>query len=282
MHDLKSHTQKRKKVRGNRTRKKSKKINYRAIFHRTLKISVTVFSAGLIVVSGFFLVQFMMVSDLFRVNEVEVSGNARINQKQAVALSDIQYGVNTFHLDLDMIGHKIEENPWIKEARVQRVFPRKVRISVTERHPVAIINLGYLYYLDEQGEIFKLLDGEDSLDYPVITGFDYDKAQDHDPAYVGQLKTIVALINELEAHTTLNLKQISEFHKSKDGGLTMFTINGGVEIRMGWAGFERKINRLEKIYHKLEPKLNILDYIDLNVDEKVIVRIEQPRQVAKS
>lgn len=282
MRDLKRHNQKSKKVRGNRPKKQRKKVNYRAVFHRALKIGVTLFSAVLIVAGGFFFVQFMIASDLFRINQVEVAGNTRLSKDQIVALSDIEYGVNTFNLDLDMIGHKIEENPWIEEARVQRIFPRKVLVTLKERTPVAIINLGYLYYLDNQGEIFKVLDGRDNLDFPIITGFDYEKAQGHDPEYVKKLQIIVALIDELKKHDVVGLTQVSEIHHGKDGGLTMFTLNGGVEIKLGWNGFAAKIDRLERIYSKLQPKLNLLDYIDLNVDEKVIVRIERSVSAAKS
>ncbi len=282
MHDLKRHNQKTKKVRGNKSLNVSKKINFRAILHRSLKIFVAVFSAILIVVGSFFVVQFMMASDLFRIDQVEVVGNTRLTTVQTIALSDIEYGVNTFHLDLNMIGHKIEENPWVEVASVQRIFPRKVLITVVEREPVAIINLGYLYYIDQQGEIFKVLDANDSLDYPVITGFDYEKAQAHDPKYVKKLKTIVSLIDELKGHQILNLNQVSEIHQNNEGGLTLFTLSGGVEIRLGWDGFANKISRLEKIYSKLQPKFNMLDYIDLNVDEKVIVRIERSLKTAKS
>ena len=56
--------------------------------------------------------------------------------------------------------------------RCDRVFPREVVIPVHERVPQAIINLGYLYYVDGGGEIFKVLSSDDRLDFPVITGID--------------------------------------------------------------------------------------------------------------
>lgn len=282
MRDLKRNHQKAKKVRSNRRKKERKPLNLRKFLHRALRVGVTLFSLALLVTGSFFFVQFLMASDLFRVDEVDVVGNTRLSPGQTVALSDIQYGVNTFGLDLDMIGHKIEENPWILTAKVQRIFPRKVLITLAEREPVAIINLGYLYYLDARGEIFKVLDAGDSLDYPVITGFDYEKAQQHDPGYAEKLETIVTLIEELKKRSSVNLEQVSEIHQNREGGLTLFTMQNGVEIRLGWKDFGKKLDRLEHIYAKLQPKLNILDYIDLNVDEKVIVRIERSLKSTKS
>ena len=281
MRDLKKSQQKAKKIRQNRIKQKKQPLQWRKFLPRVLRVGIALFSVTLILVGGFFVSQFLMASDLFRVDEVAVQGNQRLSGQQIAVLSDIEKGVNTFDLDLDLIGRKIEENPWIQTAQVQRIFPRQVVIQVTERQPVAIINLGYLYYLDKRGEIFKVLGASDSLDYPVVTGFDYEKAQKHDAEYAQNLRQIVELFDDIRQRPQFDLKQISEVHREKDGDLTLFTLRGGVRVKLGRGDYKKKIDRLEKIYARLKPKLKILDYIDLNVDEKVIVRIERLKKTAK-
>jgi cell division protein FtsQ len=281
MRDLKKTHQKTKKVRQNRVKQKKQPLQWRKFLPRVLRVSIALFSVTLIFVGGFFVTQFLMASDLFRVDEVTVQGNRRLRSEQVAVLSDIEKGVNTFELDLDLIGRKIEENPWIQTAQVQRIFPRQVVIRVTERKPVAIINLGYLYYLDQRGEIFKVLGAADSLDYPVVTGFDYEKAQQHDSEYAHDLRQIVELLDDIRQRPQFDLKQVSEVHRDKTGDLTLFTLRGGVRVKLGRGDYKKKIDRLEKIYARLKPKLKILDYIDLNVDEKVIVRIERLKKTAK-
>ncbi len=281
MRDLKKTRQKAKKVRHNRIKQKKQPLQWRKFLPRVLRVGIALFSVTLILVGGFFVSQFLMASDLFRVDEVTVQGNQRLSGQQIAVLSDIEKGVNTFELDLDLIGRKIEENPWIQTAQVQRIFPRQVVIQVTERKPVAIINLGYLYYLDKQGEIFKVLGAADSLDFPVVTGFDYEKAQKHDADYAQDLRQIVELLDDIRQRPQFDLKQVSEVHRDKTGDLTLFTLRGGVRVKLGRGEYKKKIDRLEKIYARLKPKLKILDYIDLNVDEKVIVRIERLKKTAK-
>jgi cell division protein FtsQ len=282
MRDLKKNQKTAKQVRQNRLKKKKKPLEWRKILHRTLRVGVTLFSAVLLLVGGFFVAQLLLASDLFRVDQVAVEGNSRLKKQQVVALSDIEMGVNTFNLDLGLIGRKIEENPWIDNAQVQRIFPRQVMIHIEERQPVAIVNLGYLYYLDKQGEIFKVLDAADNLDYPVVTGFDYAKAQAHNGEYAQQLRKVVALLSDLSQRKLVSLDQISEVHFEAGGSLSLYTLKGGVRIKLGTADYGRKLDRLERIYAQLQPKLPLLDYIDLNVEEKVIVRIERPKQMAKS
>lgn len=282
MRDLKQTLKTTKRVRLNRRKQQKKPLAWRKLLHRTLRVGVTLFSAALLLVGGFFVAQLLLASDLFRVDDVVVQGSSRLEKQQVIALSDIEMGVNTFNLDLGLIGRKIEENPWVDDARVQRIFPRQVMIHIKERQPVAIVNLGYLYYLDDQGEIFKVLDAADNLDYPVVTGFDYAKAQTHNAEYAQQLREVVGLLSDLSQRELFSLDQISEVHFEADGGLSLYTLEGGVKIKLGSADYDRKLDRLERIYAELQPKLPLLDYIDLNVEEKVIVRIERSKQMAKS
>jgi cell division protein FtsQ len=282
MRDLKKTQKTTKKVRQNRVRKQNKPLEWRKFLHRSLRVGVMLFTVGLFLVGGFFGVQLLMASNLFQVDHIEVQGSHHLTGNQVVALSDIEKGVNTYNLDLDLIGRKIEENPWVNSAQVQRIFPRKVMIKITERNPVAIVNLGYLYYLDEKGEIFKVLGAADNLDYPVVTGLDYVKVQAHNVKYVQQLKKVVGLLSDLAQRQLFRLDQVSEIHCEESGNLSLYTLTGGVKIKLGSADYVQKLDRLERIYTQLQPKLQLLDYIDLNVEEKVIVRIERPKQMAKS
>ena len=52
---------------------------------------------------------------------------------------------------------------------------------MAEREPVAVVNIGCLYYLDSNGELFKPLTEGDRLDFPVITGIT-DEDMGRDPA----------------------------------------------------------------------------------------------------
>lgn len=282
MRDLKKKPKSGAKTRRNRRKQQRQKLDWRRLLHRTLRVGVTLFSLTLIVASSFLVVQLLMVSDLFKLDEVVVGGNQRLATEQVVALSNIRTGINTFSLDLGLIGHKIEENPWVEKARVRRIYPRKIEIRISERTPVAIINLDYLYYLDEQGEIFKSLDSRDRLDYPVITGFDQQRAREHDREYAQRLERIVRLMADLRKRQHLSLAQVAEIHQEESGGLSLYTLKDGVKIKLGRADFARKLDRLERIYAQLKAKLHLLEYIDLNVEDKVIVRIERSRPATQS
>ena len=270
------------RVKANRKKQQKKPLDVRKVLHRSLRLGVLGFTSCLVVFGLGLLLQVLQTSDLFRVDQVSILGENRLSQEEILALSDIQNGVSTFALDLELIGRKIEENSWVGSARVERIFPRQVNIVVTERVPVAIINLGYLYYLDQDGEVFKVLGRDDSFDYPVVTGFARDELLQDPQLGREQLKQVVSLVDDLKQRSSFNLAQVSEIHQEENGGLTLFTLSGGVKVKLGEGGFAEKLNRLERIYAELKPRLEVLEYIDLNVDKRIIVRIEQRLDSAAS
>ena len=271
-----------KKLRSNRRKKQRKPINLRHLLRRCLRVGVGLFSVALVITGSFFLVQLLMASDQFRIDTIRVEGNQRLCEQTLIALSDVRPGMSTFRLDVDLIGRKIAENPWIKEARIKRIFPRQVRIMVVEREPIAIVNLGYLYYLDADAVVFKVLDASDNLDFPMITGFDRTRLELARQEDRDALQQVVGLIMDLQQRQQFGLDKVSEVHKEPGGGLSVYTAENAVRIRLGYENYGKKLDRLERIYALLRPKMKILDYIDLNVDEKVIVRIERPDRSAKS
>ena len=269
------------RVKANRKKQQKKPLDLRKILHRSLRFAVLGFSSALVVVGLSLLLQLLVASDLFRIDQVNIVGGSQLRQEQILALSDIQTGVSTFTLDLELIGRKIAENPWVRSARVERIFPRQVNIVVEERVVAAIINLGYLYYLDQDGEVFKVLGRDDSLSFPVVTGFERSDLLDH-PQLGREQLTKVGLIENLKQREKFNLAQVSEIHQEKNGGLTLFTLIGGVKVKLGEGQLSEKLNRLERIYARLKPRLEMLDYIDLNVDKRIIVRIEKQVKTAAS
>ena len=48
--------------------------------------------------------------------------------------------------------------------------------------------------------------------------------------------------------------------------------NGGVPVKLGNDGFAEKLNRLARIYQDLQPQMANLVYIDLDYNDKIIVK----------
>jgi cell division protein FtsQ len=250
-------------------------LPWKKIFQRGLQVGLVLFSALLVTGGGILGARLLISSDFFRVSIIEVENQQRITAEQIIGLSDIHPGVSTFSLDLQLIGRKIEENPWIAEARVERIYPDEVLIRVRERQVKAIINLGYLYYVDDDGEIFKLLDPGDRLDYPALTGLDQKHFLEQPQEARRLLGEAIVLLDELARRERFNLEEVSELKLHPQDGITLYTLRGAVPVQMGFDHVSGKLDRLEAIYQDLQPRLTALRGIDLNVLDRVIVKTDR-------
>ena len=281
MQDLKA--EKSAKVKKNRRKKEKKEPrDWKMIFRRVLRVSVALGSIALVTAGGLLAGRILFESQYFQIAAIRVEDHQRVGREEILALSDIRLGTNIFELDLETIGRKIEENSWIASARVQRVFPQEVVIRVTEREPRAIVNLGYLYYLDATGEVFKVLEPQDRLDFPAVTGIDRNFLMENAPEAKRLMGQAMALLERVEERNLFGVKELSEIHIHPAEGFTLYTFVGGVPIRMGFGDFDCKLDRLEHIYPELQARLPLLRYIDLNVADRVIVKVDKKNMRLKS
>lgn len=280
MKDLKINKQK--KLKSNRRKQEKQPRDWKQLFHCLLRIGIASGSGFLLASGALLTAQMLLESGYFGVDEIRVEQQVRVSEGDILDASDINIGDSLFDLELHMIGRKIEEHPWIAKAEVERSFPDQVVIRVVERQARAIIDLDYLYYVDRSGVVFKMLESGDELDYPVITGIDRQYLLDHPNQTQDSLDLALSLMDQLEQRQLFNLDDVSEIHFDQHEGLIMYTRIGGIPVRMGKQNFYAKLNRLEAIYEDLEPRLLALKYIDLNVTDRVIVKVDVKRKVGRS
>lgn len=244
------------------------------ILRRVLTAGVV--TVGSVLVIGGSLILWELVSDsrFFSVATIRVENQAMVSAEEVRDLSDVVPGLSIFDLDLELIGRKIAENPWIAEARVERVFPREVVIRVREHVPAAIANLGCLYYVDGDGVVFKPLAANDRIDYPMVSGLDRQFLLDQPKEAEAMLKEAMELLAELQRRAVFGVNQISEIHLDAGEGIDVYTLASGVPVRFGHGDFADKLDRLERVYTELVPRLAVLQYIDLNVVDRVIVKVD--------
>jgi cell division protein FtsQ len=270
MHDLR--IRKAKGIPRNRLKRQRRPINYRSFFKKSARVVGGIIALSLMGVVSFELYGILVRNTFLRLERIEVGTLKRLTRDEVIALAGVQTGDDMLALRLSRIGEQLAKNPWIETVKVRRYFPHTITIDIAEREPAAVVNMGYLYYLDEKGEIFKPLTEGDRLDYPVLTGFaEEDMARDPNGFREG-LQRALELIALLKKEAALPLGDVSEIHYDKGFGFTIFTAQGGVPVRLGNGAFGDKLARLARIYGDLQAQLPRLEYIDLDYTDKIIVK----------
>jgi len=77
---------------------------------------------------------------------------------------------NFFSIDLDDARNLLETTPWVRHARVQRVWPDTLRVQIEEQQPLALWNENQM--INTWGEAFSANQGElpDNMPLPHLKG----------------------------------------------------------------------------------------------------------------
>lgn len=87
---------------------------------------------------------------------VEVAGNEKVTKEEIAAASELSAGMHLLKISVGAVSRKVESIPWVSEARVERIIPSSVRISVEERSPRAEVVLrGRSWLVDAEGMILE-------------------------------------------------------------------------------------------------------------------------------
>lgn len=255
-----------------RERKQRRPLQFRSLVRKTARVCV-----GLLLVTVLWVVcvevyELVTTATPFRLERIEITRTKRLTRDEILALAGVKPGDPLLRLDLRRMADHMEKNPWIETLKIRRRLPSALAIEITEREPVAVVNMGYLYYLDTKGEIFKPLTEGDRLDFPVVTGITGEDLG-KDPAGSRQmLLSALGIMDLLRAGTVFRLEDISEIHLDKGYGITLFTAQGGIPIKLGNDDYGSKLERFSRIYRDVTAQIAALEYIDLNYTDKIVVK----------
>ena len=272
MRDLSASRHKNKKTAANRIRVQRKPLNLKKFLRPLQKFSLACTVVVVICGSVFAGGRFLGSATPFHLKNIEVSATKHLTKTEIMDFANIELGQDLLRINLKKTGEQLAINPWVETVKVRRYYPDTISISLTEREPLAVVNMGYLHYLDAKGTIFKTLNRRDRLDYPVVTGFSEDDVSSDPEGMKEALKSTAELLTYLRNNCASILADVSEIHYDKGYGFTLFTMSGALPIKVGSGGFPEKFNRLAHIYENLKAQHRVIQYIDLDYNDKIIVK----------
>ncbi|MCL2179390.1 MAG: FtsQ-type POTRA domain-containing protein [Cystobacterineae bacterium] len=212
-------------------------------------------------------------SPFFALNKIEVEGNERVVEEELLRLAGLREGENLFQLDEAKAQQAVLTHPWIKSATLEKRYPKTLRIRLTEYREVAILALGDLYLLDEEGKPFKRIQPSEQINLPLVTGLDKEAFIDKPEQSQGELRTALAALRAYKAEN----KGVQGLWEIRMEGREAILLMGlGQEVLLGEGGFEKKVRRLKRIQEELERRQIVAQVIRLNNrvrPEKVTIQI---------
>ncbi len=200
----------------------------------------------------------------FTLAKIEVVGSLKqLTVSDVVAAANIPSGTNIFSVSLQEIERNVLKLPWVANVSVRRQAPSILWIHVKEQKPFALLLTDKLYFVSDEGVVFKVVENEVTRDLPVLTGF---RGED-------SLTSAMQLIHFLENSSDFELFGISEVHYNEATGFSVVTLMGPIEVKLGKEDFEAKVERLKNIWPDVRERFGKVQGIDLDYSGKAFVKL---------
>ena len=201
-----------------------------------------------------------------RLESVTVEGRDQTSREDLLAAVDAEQGSPILSIDVAKTRTAIEALPWVKSAEIERDLPDRVNIRLQERSAYALWQQGNRYTLvDRTGKpIVDVPQGQYAdQSLPLIVGAD---APRHAADLFSVLETNAALAQRVRAAVRVGERRWNLYLDSFEGGIAVRLPEESVSA--AWV----RLGSLERDYKILERDL---DFIDLRLEDRLIVRVHK-------
>ena len=259
----------------NSRQKRKNKPDASLIISRLSKVIIPLVSIGALGLIGYMALSYLCTSPYFSIQQIIVSGEKRLTDIEVLNMAKIDIGMNLLTVNLKEASKRIEQHPWIENAQLKRKLPQKIFIHITERDPIAMINLDRLHLIDTKGVVFKEIGPEDTFNLPILTGLESSDFATNESVSKRLIEKALTVMNEIDRGKVLCIDELSEINIDPLSGLTLFTMKDATQIKLGFNDYSRKLDQLKKVMDDLHNRSKKADYIDLVYGEKVYVKLDK-------
>jgi len=225
----------------------------------------------------------------FAIQKIEVQTDGMISTDQLRRWAGVKSGANLIALDLAAVKRNLEMVPAIDSVSVERVLPQTLKIRVTERQPIAQVNVSCanatgaivvsVFQLDANGFVMQPLDRRLSTiplaqmtdQLPVVTGLNVFQLQPGHRVDLPQAQAALKLISAFDHSAMSGAVDLRRIDVSAPGVVTVTTAQGS-EITFGLEHFEQQLSRWRQIYDLGQRNNKMIASADLAVANNVPVR----------
>jgi len=221
-------------------------------------------------------------SPAFATESIELDGHVRLAREEILELAGLAIGRNIFEVAPEDAEQRLLEHPWIAEAHVRRRLPGSYEVDVRERRAVALLALGEVFLVADDGAVFKRVEEGDPIDLPVITGVDRDRFVRDRAFRTSIVLEAVALLSDYRGAGLWRDEPIGELHVESDDGLSLYVGEDATYVRLGHGPFRPKLTRLSTVLGELGRRGARAEYVYLDNErrpDRVTVRVREPEAI---
>jgi cell division protein FtsQ len=190
-------------------------------------------------------------AEALRIRTVRFHGLQRATADELLALSTVKPGDHLLLADVEAMAQALARHPWVRRIEVRRTWPPALDVTVSERTAAALVDLGGLYLVDDEANVFKRAAAGDGLDLPVVTGLSRADYVQRRAATEPLLAGALALARAWREDGRDAKARLSEIHVDPGDGTTLYVGEDGTQVRLGTGDLPAKLSRLDQVLSTL-------------------------------
>jgi cell division protein FtsQ len=224
------------------------------------------------------------------IDDIEIETDGVLSSEKIREWARVKKGDNLLALDLSRLKRDLELHPLVEMAAAEKILPRTVRISVTERKPVAVVYLYYAgttrvqngldrIYLDAAGMVIPPLQPDERnpaadpnpSSLPALTGVDPRELRPGGYVDSAKIRAALDLISQYDRSSVASMIDFRSVDVSSSQTL-LARVEPGTEITFAPENFARQLARLQTTLEYARTNNRTLATLDLAVGNYVPAR----------
>lgn len=229
-------------------------------------------------VGGYSLASYLFSSPRFHLtssNDVMVVGNHYVSRDQILSTlglptGDSRTGKDIFRISLAEAERQVETIPWVQSATVVRSYPHNLAVYVTERRPVAFVDVGgQVKMVDQQGVLLNTPD-KSHFNFPIIKGLDF---QGDSEGRQARIHLYQEFVQETSSKMSSSGWTVSEVNLTDASNLKALLVQHGqtLLVYFGHTDFLTRFENLLKVLPQLRKTNASVGSVDLRFRNQVVV-----------
>lgn len=190
----------------------------------------------------------------FAVREIDIEGLERLDASRVRVWLGMVEGSSIWEASPQDLEARLEAQPAIAKAEVRRYLPNRLRVTIRERHPRAILRTsGGLFLVDQAGVVLDRADrGADDLPIVSVDAASWrrahpERAQPELPM-PRELREAVRVANLFETGAAgIRISEVALRPGSERPELEAFSEDGRLAVKLGWGNWRDKLYSLRRV-----------------------------------
>lgn len=210
-------------------------------------------------------------------DDIQIEGAEHLTRDQVLSVFGADLERNIFRLSLEERKADLERLPWVEHATVMRLLPNNLRVSITERTPVAFVRQGtQIGLVDASGVLLDMpadAAGDPQYSFPVLTGLSASQPLQARAERMLLYHDFMAALGGAKGHLADSLSEV-DVTDPEDVKALIATGNSDILVHFGEQQFLQRYQEFERHLPEWKQTYPKLASADMRYEGQVVLEMQ--------